>query len=300
MTSPHSPAPDRSEPLPDGRRRQWLRGLAGLAAGSCLGRAGAAEGDRPTYSVAVVPQFPAAEIHREWSPLLERIGRDIGVTLTLRHAANIPRFESELLAGLPDLAYMNPYHAVMAMRGPGYRPLVRDARPLSGILVVRQDDPIRSVRELDGRVLAFPAPNAFGASLWMRALLAEREQIQITPRYVQTHSNVYRQVVRGLVAAGGGVNHTLNQEAPELRQDLRVLMETPGVASHPLSAHPRVPLRVQQAVADAFMRLAGEPDGLALLKAVALDRPVPGDHARDYRPLERYRLDKYVVLDTPA
>jgi phosphonate transport system substrate-binding protein len=200
-----------------------------------------------------------------------------------------------VLAGAADFAYMNPYHQVMAMRAQRYLPLVRERQPLSGILVVRRDDPIRSVRELDGRELAFPAPNAFGASLLMRALLTEREKINFTPVYVQTHGNVYRQVIRGRAAAGGGVNHTLLQERDEVRADLRVLLETPSAASHPLSAHPRVDARVRQAVADALLALADSADGQALLKAIEMPNPVRADHARDYQPLEAWRLDRYVV-----
>jgi len=275
------------------RRRSLLLALAGAAA-PAWAQSGA---DRPLYSVAVVPQFPAAELHRDWAGLLERVGHDAGVTLVLKVAPGIPRFETELLAGAPDFAFMNPYHAVMAMRAQGYLPLLRGSKPLTGILVVRRDDAIKSVRDLDGRQIAFPAPNAFGASLWMRALLAEREHIRISPLYVQTHSNVYRQVIHGLVAAGGGVNNTLAQERDEVRADLRVLMETPAVAPHPLAAHPRVPARVQQAVAEAFMRLAADPAGQALLAGVTLAGPVRADYGRDYRPLEQYRLDKYVVLD---
>lgn len=283
---------------PVSRRVLLLSGLASAAEASAW--PARAQADRTAFSVAVVPQFPAAEIHRDWSPLLERVSREAGVQLSLRQYANIPRFETELLAGQPDFAYMNPYHAVMAARAQAYVPLVRSSQPLTGILVVRRDDPIKSVRELDGKEVAFPAPNAFGASLWLRALLAEREQIRITPVYVQTHSNVYRHVISGKAAAGGGVNHTLMQENEQVRADLRVLMETPGVAAHPLAAHPRVPARVQQAVTEALLRLSGDAAGQILLKDVGLSPTVPADHARDYRPLERYRLDKYVVLDRPA
>jgi phosphonate transport system substrate-binding protein len=283
------------------RRRDGLRWLAGAAAAS-LGlpvraqpRAAKAE-----YTWAVVPQFSTAELHRDWLPLVERVQRDSGIALRLHLVPGIPRFENDLLAGGPDFAYLNPYHAVMALRAHGYRPLLRDGRLLTGILVVRQDDAIRSVHELEGREVAFPAPNAFGASLWMRALLAERERVQVRPVYVQTHSNVYRQVLRGKAAAGGGVNLTLAQEQAEVRADLRVLMETPGVASHPIVAHPRVPLPVQQAVVTAVLALGRDSSAQAMLKEVAMGNPVAADYARDFQPLERYRLEKYVVLDHPA
>jgi phosphonate transport system substrate-binding protein len=277
------------------RRRALV--LLGAAALAWHGAEAQTSGERPAYTVAVVPQFPAAEIHRDWVPLLEQVGREAGVTLNLKLAASIPRFEAEVLAGTPDFAFMNPYHAVMAMRAQGYIPLVRDSKLLSGVLVVRKDDPIKSVQELDGKQIAFPAPNAFGASLWMRALLAEREHIHFKPVYVQTHGNVYRQVVRGTSAAGGGINSTLQQEREELRSDLRVLMETTGVAPHPLSAHPRVPPAVQRAVADALMRLSTDAKGQALMKEASMPAPVRADYARDYRPLEQFKLDKYVVVE---
>ncbi|MBP8307284.1 MAG: phosphate/phosphite/phosphonate ABC transporter substrate-binding protein, partial [Burkholderiaceae bacterium] len=249
------------------------------------------------YTVAVVPQFPASEIHRDWTPVLERLSRDTGLSLSLRIAESVPRFEADFAAGGPDFVYLNPYHQILAMRAQGYQPLVRDARLLTGILVVRNSDPIRSVKELDGKEIAFPAPNALGASLWLRALLIEREKITFSPVYVQTHSNVYRQVIRGKSAAGGGVNNTLAQERDEVRAEMRVLMETPGVAPHPLSAHPRVPARARQALADALLHLGTDPTGQALLKDIQMPRPVRADHARDYQPLELYKLEKYVVRD---
>lgn len=255
---------------------------------------------RAAWSLAVVPQFPLVEIHRDWTPLLERLEHDSGIRLELKSAATIPKFEAEVLAGQADFAYLNPYHQVMAHRAQGYMPLVRDKQPLSGILVVRKDDNIRSVQELEGREVGFPAPNAFGASLWMRALLAEREKVQIRPLYLQTHSNVYRQVVRGKTVAGGGIAHTLEQERDEVRAELRVLMETPGAAPHPLSAHPRVPLEVRQAVTQALLRLAASPATQPLLKAVQLPALVLADQARDYAPLERFRLERYVVMPNPS
>jgi phosphonate transport system substrate-binding protein len=273
----------------------WVVVLGGLGS-----QASAQAPASPVYSVAVVPQFPAADVHRDWTPLLERLSRDTGLTLVLKISTSIPRFETEVLAGTPDFAFMNPYHEVMAMRAQGYLPLVRDSKLLSGILVVRKDDPIKSTRELDGKTLVFPAPNAFGASLWMRALLAEREHIAITPRYVQTHGNVYRQVIRGTAAAGGGVNNTLAQESDEVRADLRVLVETPGVPPHPIAAHPRVPAKARNAVAMALVRMADDPAGQQLLKDIAMPRPVAADYARDYQPLERFRLDRYVVVERPA
>lgn len=283
-------------------RRRWLAGAAAafaalaLPAASMVVRAASASGaEAREYGLAVVPQFPAAEIQRRWQPLLDRLAERTGIRLKLLHARSIPEFEQAFLRGTPDFAFLNPYHAVMARTGQGYVPLVRDGTPLSGILVVRRDDPVTTLRELDGRTLAFPAPNAFGASLYLRALLAEEAGVRIVPRYVGTHANTYRHVILGDATAGGGVNNTLANESEEVRQRLRVLYETPGVAPHPLAAHPRVSTGVRQAIADALLGLAASEDGRRLLAAVQMPQPRFADYARDYLPLERLRLERYVV-----
>lgn len=248
-----------------------------------------------SFSFAVVPQFTTAEIHRDWQPLLDRLREMTGFEFKLRFSRSIPEFEQDFQSGTPDFAFLNPYHAVMASRAQAYVPLLRDSKPLTGILVVRRDDPLKSVRQLDGHEVAFPAPNAFGASLYLRALLAEEFHIRVTPKYVKTHSNVYRHVIMGEAAAGGGVNNTLEHEATEVRDRLRVLYESPGVASHPIVAHPRVSEAARKALRDAVLRLAADPANAPLLAAVQLPKPTLADYARDYRVLENLNLERYVV-----
>lgn len=252
-----------------------------------------AQAERPTYTVAVVPQFQAADIHRTWSPLLARLGEELGVTLVLKLAPDIPRFEEDVVAGGPDFVYLNPYHQVRAHRAQNYRPLVRDSTLLTGIVVVRRDDPIRDVRALDGKTLAFPAPNAFGASLLIRAHLAEQTRIQITPNYAKTHTNAYRQTLLGKSAATGGLRATLEREPQEVRDALRILLETPGAAPHPLSAHPRVPAALQTSLQQAWLRLAKEAAMQPSFRDIPMPRPVAADHQRDYGPVERLKLDRY-------
>ena len=43
-----------------------------------------------------------------------------------------------------------------------------------------------------------------------------------------------------------------------------------------------------------ILKMAAEPQGQELLKAILMPQPVRADYARDYRPLEKLKLDKYV------
>jgi len=263
-----------------------IMGLPALAADEASGR---------KYSFAVVPQFPARIIQRDWVPLLEEINKLSGVACEISHYSSIPQFEQGLEKGEPDFAYMNPYHQVLARRWQGYVPLVRDgSHQLRGILVVRQDSPFTKIADLNNQVIAFPSPNALAASLYMRALLVEQEKVSFTPAYVKTHSNVYRHVVLKKAAAGGGVDKTLKKETESLQEQLRVLYETPGLAPHPICVHPRVPQAVVERFVKTLLALGENDRGKGILQTVAIGQPIPADYQRDYAVLEELGLEKYL------
>lgn len=246
--------------------------------------------------LTVVPRTPPPETHREWSPFVERLSKDIGQRVTLKIFKDISEYEHFTLSGKADLTFSNPYQMVMLHHRQGFIPLVRDdAARLSGALVVREHDPAQSVRDLNGETIAFPHPNAFGASLYMRALLTTEFGIRFTPTYVNTHGNVYRSVILEKARAGGGVNVTLNKESPAIRGKLRILYETPGLASHPLSAHPGISAELRSKIKAAILHMAEDDAGQAILARVTLTQPVPADYLRDYQVLERLQLEKYYV-----
>jgi phosphonate transport system substrate-binding protein len=250
--------------------------------------------DEP-LTVGIVPQFPPEQVFMTWTPVLEAVESRLGIRLALRSFQSIPDFEAAFSRGELDIAYMNPYHAVMANRAQGYLPIVRDDdRRLSGVLVVRRDAGITDVAQLDGATVAFPSPNAFGASLYMRALLKEREKIDIRPTYVKTHTNVYRHVVTGRAAAGGGVRRTLEREPEGLQAQLRVLYETPGTYPHPIVVHPRVPGATRERIQQAFLALGREPATAGLLGRVQIPNPATTG-LQDYRGLEKLGLERFVV-----
>lgn len=248
------------------------------------------------YSFSVVPQQGSIVTQRNWAPFLDALSLRTSLKFKLVIASSIPDFEIDIQQGRADFSYMNPYHAILAKRKQGYEPLIRNGvRELHGILVVRQDSAITDIEQLDGKELVFPSPNAFGASLFMRALLHSKLGINIIPRYVSTHANVYRNVLYKKALAGGGVNKTLLQEHPNMQSKLRVLYKTPSSAPHPLSVHPRVPELLAQRVQQTIIDMWQDKSERKLLTKVNLSAPVIADYQRDYAPLEKLGLEKYAI-----
>jgi phosphonate transport system substrate-binding protein len=254
-----------------------------------------------TYTISIVPQVSPLDIYKNWKPLTDYLSRATGSVFVIQLQNSIPEFEETLIKGQPDFAFMNPYHLVMARKHQPYIPLVRSgATDLHGVLVVRNDSSIDDVRQLHGQVLVFPSPNAFGASLYLRAMLINKFNITYREKYVTTHANVYRHIVREQAIAGGGVHRTLANEHPSVRNRLRILYETPGVAPHPLCAHERVPRGIREKVSATLLKLGKDAAWSEMLTRTLLDLPVLSDYDKDYAEIESLQLEKFIGPMNPA
>jgi len=264
-----------------------------IVSAACLGDLNA----KQTYSVYVVPQYSAKEIYTVWAPFLEKVGVETKQCFNLFIPSTIPEFERAVISGAADYAYMNPYHEVIAYHAKKYTPLVADgSNMLSGVLVVKSDSPIKTLNDLRNATIAFPAPNAFGASLLIRATLA-RAGIPFRAEYAKSHSNVYRAVIFGEFQAGGGIQSTLQRERPEVKEHLRVLYTTGAFRSHPIAVNPRVPAPEVTAFTNEVLKLKNDPTGSKLLEGIQIPDPVKVTYQKDYKELESLGLGKFVVID---
>lgn len=249
------------------------------------------------FTVAIVPQFTPTVTEKMWSPVIKELSQASGAPLTLKYYKNIAEFEKGLSRGEVDFAYMNPYHVVMFKKN--YKPLIKDGKQkLRGILVVPDDGKYKNVKELNGKKIAFPSPNAFAASLLVRAQLKYVEKIDFEPVYVNTHTNVYKYVLIGDSDAGGGVNKTLKKESLEIQSKLRTLYATPEVSPHPFCANKKLSDSVSKKVEEAFLKLtsSGQAVGKAL-EEIEISQPARADYKTDYEYLEKLNISKLVVAE---
>lgn len=248
------------------------------------------------YEWAVVPQYSSVITHEKWAPFIAQLSSATGSKFTLHTYADFKSFEDDIRAGTPDFIYLNPYNALVARKLHHYNPIIRDdEKKLTGILVSRNDSAYHTIQDLQGQDIAFPAPAAFGSSLYLRALLAKEYGITFNPIYVGSHSNAYRATLMRRTVAGGGVERTLDAENPQVRKNLRVIFRTPATMPHPVMAHPRLPKALTDAVIAFFLDSAQSTGGRELLDSIQISRPVAADYARDYAALEKLELNKFIT-----
>lgn len=233
------------------------------------------------YSFGVVPQQSAGKLARTWGPVFKYLEKETGYKFRFVTAKTIPVFEKALAKGKYDFAYMNPYHYVVYHKHAGYKAFAKaKGKKIHGILVVHKDSKISSIRELNNKVLAFPSPLAFAASLLPRTELSQ-QNIHITPSYVSSHDSVYRNVAAKHFVAGGGVIRTFKAVAPEVSSQLRILYKTPGYTPHAFAHHPRVSSTVKNSLIKAMLNMDKTTEGKKLLNTLKI-KGISRAKNRDY------------------
>ncbi|MDD4950440.1 phosphate/phosphite/phosphonate ABC transporter substrate-binding protein [Sulfuricurvum sp.] len=212
----------------------------------------------------VVPQQSPMELAQTWKPIISYLENATGEKINLKIERSIPDFEHALYNGQYDIAYMNPYHYVVAHKRKGYMALIRDQKNIVGIIVVRKDSALNDIKMLKGKRILFPAPDSFAATLLPKYELYKKYGIDIEKEknflYVNSHDSVYKGVSRGIGDAGGGIERTYNSmDDAETKTALTILYKTDAYPSHPIALLPSVSSKVSEKMQSALLHL---PEGL--------------------------------------
>lgn len=237
---------------------------------------------RPGYTIAVLPVLTPTDIHRRWQPLLEQLARSSGLALRFRYYENNETYEAAIAKGEPDFALLGPWQLWQSRQQ--YRPLLHFGRPLTGLVIVRNDSPVQSLADLRTRTLGMPDGNDLPSGVLMRQHLREHK---VEPRIVptRTHANGLRSVLVGRVDAVSTNNYSLRLLPPEMAAQLRTIHETQALPPPALAAARRLPPEVAASLLNALLNL--QKSRSPLLHSILMQDITEADLERDYGMLER-------------
>lgn len=227
--------------------------------------------------IGIVPQQSPMELAKMWIPVISYLETATGEKINLKIEHSIPDFEKALYRGEYDIAYMNPYHYIVAHKRKGYTAYARDTKKIIGIVVVRKESGITDPSGLKGKRFLFPAPDAFAATLLTKYELLKKFGIDIEGeknfRYVNSHDSVYKGVARDIGDAGGGIERTLNSlDDPQVKASLDIVYKTDAYPSHPFAFLPSVPDETREKIVSALQKA---PAGL--LEPLKMKQIIPTD-----------------------
>ena len=248
-----------------------------------------------TLYFGIVPQQAASRLAKMWVPVMQELSAQTGLDIRFATMKDIPTFEQCLAQGAYDIAYMNPYHYTVFSKKSGYRAFAHQSeKKLKGLIVVKKGSEVTSLAGLDKQKVAFPSPAAFGASVLPRAEM-KAEGLKFEPVYVKSHDSVYKSVVAGHFAGGGGVQRTFNSIPQAMRDQLQVIYTTGAYTPHAFAVNGAMSGERLSKIQNAMMNISQhKPD---LMKSVGMKGLVTADDANwdDVRKLGLSQAETEIV-----
>jgi phosphonate transport system substrate-binding protein len=257
-----------------------------------VGTTVAVSAEKPVYTLAVIPNMPAVTLHKNWTPFVEHLSRELGVKIELKLYDKIGIFLEETQAGKADFIYAAPNMFYLAYQKQKYVPLVRSTNLMRGRVFVRKDSPFTKVSDLKGKSIAFVGPKNVCSVITRHSLLTGQGGIDYNASYSGSTVNVAKSVLLGKVDAGATLDISMMTDIPDMANEFRTILETEKIAPHPLAAHPRVPKTLQDAMTTAVLALDTTVQGKKILEAVKLVRPVKADYKKDYSFFADFNFEK--------
>lgn len=208
----------------------------------------------------VVPQESPLKLSQNWLKITAYLSKETGMNVIFKTENSIPAFEKRLYAGGYDLAYMNPYHFVLANKTKSYEAIARANKMINGI-VVSKDKELKT-NQLAGKNFLFPAPNAFAATLLVKFEFKKKFGFDIDKDgkvvYVNSHDSVYKGVARDIGDFGGGINRTYNNFKDQDKEALNIIYKTDAYPSHPIAYNPKIDTKTALKFQKAFLNMPKE------------------------------------------
>ncbi len=203
-----------------------------------------------------------------WNPILDYVSARSGVPLELHIGRTANETTDQVVSGKLDFAYTN--HLFTPKRQQlGWRVLARqDSHGIRGQVVVLADSPAGTLRELDGRTVAFANPYGFtGYYVPMDALL--HAGVKVTPLFYGNQEAAMGQLESGEVAAAGVNDQVMKEYAQRRQLKYRVLAESEPYFDLAVMVSPRVGAAAGERVRQAFVGMAQDPAGQRVLQRAA-------------------------------
>ncbi|MCL5061333.1 MAG: phosphate/phosphite/phosphonate ABC transporter substrate-binding protein [Candidatus Thermoplasmatota archaeon] len=124
----------------------------------------------------VFPHLTAKQIVETYRPIADTLEKHLQRGVVIYSARDFKTFIERTRQGEYDILLTAPHLAWLARQDAGYRPLLKYAQPVYGLLAVRADSPFDEPGALRGRTIAIPDPFAV-VVLALHAELAAKVQV---------------------------------------------------------------------------------------------------------------------------
>lgn len=285
---------------------------AALAAG-CAKQEPQVPAEQPPETTLLIGLIPEQNIFKQlerYEPLTDYLSGKAGVRIKLKvltyYGNVIDNFESLKLDG----AFFGSFGYSLAKAKLGVEVLARPEDPdgtstYHGVIFVRKDSGIRTVRQMKGKRLALVARATTAGYLFPlihmnRAGLRDIEGYFRAVHFTGTHEGAVRDVLEKKADVGAAKNTVfdrLSAADPMIERDLVILGKSADVPENGLALRGSLDDAVKRKIAEALVSMHDDPEGAKVLKAFGARRFIKTTDA-DYEPVLIYTRELGIDLAT--
>lgn len=236
-----------------------------------------------TYVFGVHPLHNPKRLHEVFGPIMEYLEAQIpGSKFRLEASRDYAAYDEKLYAGKFDFSLPNPFQTINSLKT-GYRVFGKmgDDSNFRGIILVRKDSGIKTIKDLKGKAISYPAPTALAATMMPQYFLKTHGldvMNDTETRYVGSQESSIMNAFLGDTAAAATWPppwRALAKERPELAREMEVKWQTEPLPNNGLVVRDDMPAALVEKVARLLFTLQDTPEGKAILERMELTRFEP-------------------------
>lgn len=240
---------------------------------------------KAVYLFGVHPLHNPTHLFKVYQPLVDYVNEHLDDSqLRLETSPDYSTFDKKLFSGHFHFALPYPYQTAQSKEY-HYRVFGKmgNDENFKGIILVRKDSGIKSVKDLKGKTVSYPAPNALAATMLPQWYLYKHGidiNKDIINSYVGSHESSIMNVYLGKSAAGATLLRSwfaFIKERPEIAKELVVRWETFSLPNIGLVVREDMPKALVQKVGNIIFSLQKSEEGRKILDAMELSKYEPAD-----------------------
>jgi phosphonate transport system substrate-binding protein len=250
---------------------RWLLIAAALLAAGLPAVATAAPATEPQRPLVmgILPFMSPIALIKRFAPLRDYLSQQIGRPVILQTARDFPEFVRRTQRRHYDIVLTAPHMVLLALDSGHYRLQAAYADPLAAVILVPKGSSIRSMTQLNGKVVATPPPEAIITVIGRRMLADAGLTGERAPLYRNylSHNAAYQAVVGGEASAAVvTVNVVHNVVGPG--KPLRVLARSGDYPGLGILTGIDLPANLQRRIGDALVDMRNTQAGRDTLKRI--------------------------------
>ncbi len=249
----------------------------------------------PYLTFGFLPFVSTDLLVKRFEPLADYLSKKLGVEVHFETAHDFATFQRRTVNEKRyDFLLTAPHFYYLAQRQAGYRAVARlNAKESYAVIVVREESPIVSLRDLCGKKLTTPDRLALMTALIRRTVAAigckKGNEVAILP--TPSHNAALLNAYNRTSDAAGFVSYTLKLAATAVSNSMRVIGRTESTPHIPISVAPWVDRKTAVKFTKIILSLEETKEGMAVLKKMER-RGFKAATPREYDVMEPYA--KYI------